>query len=384
VSKRNIYLDYAAATPLDQRVFKAMEPYFNEQFYNPSAPYQPARDVRHDIEIARASIAGILGTKPAEIIFTAGATESINLAFQGVLKQGGHCVVSAIEHQAILQTACSFPHTIVAVDSQGRIKADELIAGIRKDTTLVSIGMVNSEMGVIQDIKQISEAMHAIRRQRQNEGNTTPLYVHTDATQAAGLCDLSVARLGIDLLSLSSDKIYGPKQVGLLFKSSRVQLEPLLHGGGQEQNLRSGTENTPGIIGFAEAFRIATKLRVAETTRLTQLKNDFITQLVAALPETVILGSNKHFSPHILMVAWRGLDGERLVFRLENEGVLVNTGAACVARKKSDSHVLIALGLPSDLISGSLRFSFGRATTEPQLKQVIKIVVAAVTQERSL
>lgn len=375
-----IYLDYAAATPLDKRVFKVMQPYFEDQFYNPSAPYQPAREVRAAVEAARARTASLLGAKPAEIIFTAGATESVNLAFNGLLARGGHCVVSSIEHLAVLETARLYDHTITKVDQAGRVDRENLETSIRDDTVLISIGMVNNEIGVIQDIKRIVELVARIREKRRDQNNTTPLYIHTDATQAAGYLDISVDRLGVDLLTFGGNKIYGPKQVGVLYKGA-TRLQPLTQGGGQEQNLRSGTENVAGIIGLSKAIEIAVSLRQQEVTRLQQLKTFFIHQCVELIPSTVVIGSHKHVVPHVMMLAWPGVDGERLVFRLEAEGILVNTGAACAANKEGYSHVLQALGLSPEIMGGSLRFSFGRETDETQLKRAVKIIAKAVKQE---
>lgn len=383
MTKNTIYLDYAAATPLDKRVFKAMQPYFSANFYNPSAPYQPAREVRVAVETARTSTAHILGAKSAEIIFTAGATESINLAFKGLLELDDHCVVSSIEHQAVLETAKNFKHSIAKTDNSGRVILASIKNAITAKTKLVSIGLVNSEIGIIQDIKAISSVIKKIRSERLKQNNQTPLWFHTDATQAAGLFDLNVARLGTDLLTVGGNKIYGPKQTGILFVSSKIALHPLLHGGGQERNLRSGTENVPGIIGFCEAFRIASKQRQTESERLTILKRSFLSSLTEALADTVVIGDQKHSSPHIVMLAWPGVDAERVLFRLESNDVLVGTGSACGANKHTQSPVLAALGLTKDIINGSLRFSFGRETNEKDLKRAVKIIVEAIMQERA-
>lgn len=381
MSRPLIYLDYAAATPLDKRVFKAMQPYFEQQFYNPSAPYQPAREVRSTVEAARAHTARLLGAKPAEIVFTAGATESINLAFSGALSRGGHCVISSIDHLAVIETARAYDHSVAKVDRTGRINLGDLETNIRDDTVLVSVGIVNNEIGVIQDIKQIAKTIAVVRDKRRSQNNDTPLYFHTDATQAAGCLDLSVSRLGVDLLTLGGNKIYGPKQTGILYKG-KVALKPLIYGSGQEQNLRSGTENVAGIIGFSEALAIAVQTRHNETKRLRHLKAMFVNKLIGLFPDTKIVGDQKHAAPHVVMMAWPGIDGERLVFRLESEGVLVNTGAACAAKREGNSHVLKALGCSPELMAGSLRFSFGRQTDEEQLKRAVKIVVMAIKQER--
>lgn len=382
MTKKTIYLDYAAATPLDKRVFKAMQPYFSEKFYNPSAPYQPAREIRTSIETARANTAHILGVKPAEIVFTAGATESINLAFKGLLNTDDHCVVSSIEHHAVLKTANNFKHSVAKAGAEGRLSLDSIKNAITDETKLISIGLVNSEIGVIQDINVIAGVIKNVRKERIKKGNQTALWFHTDATQAAGLLDLNVARLGVDLLTVGGNKIYGPKQTGLLFVNSKVILQPLLDGGGQERNLRSGTENVPGIIGFCEALRIASKQRQQENERLKTLKNNFITLLTETLSDSIVIGDQKHSSPHIAMLAWPGLDAERVVFRLESKGVLVGTGSACGANNHTASSVLTALGLTNDVIAGSVRFSFGRETNEQQLKRAVKIVDEAITRER--
>lgn len=372
-----IYLDYAAATPLDERVLSAMQPYLSEKFYNPSAAYQPARDVRQDIEAARGSIARILGAKPTEIIFTAGATESINLAFS----VGGHVVTTAIEHPAVLEAASELDHTNVGVNEGGRVDLDELKSAIRDDTRLISIGLINNEVGTVQALRPVARLIEEIRGNRLKNGNKTPLLLHTDASQSAGILDLSVARLGVDMLTLNGGKIYGLKQTGILYTSSSVVLQPIIRGGGQEMNLRSGTENVAGIIGLAKALEIADKKRKIETDRLANLRQQLFDTLQSAFKDILFIGDPKHHAPHILSVAWQGLDAERVLFSLESENILVATGSACGSNKDTRSHVLTALGLSSGVIDGSLRFSFGRQTTEKQIAQAGKIIVAVVKQE---
>jgi cysteine desulfurase len=259
---------------------------------------------------------------------------------------------------------------------------DSLAKAIRDDTLLVSVGMVNNEIGVTQSMKEIVGVLHKVKDERNKVGNHMPLYFHTDATQAAGSVDLSVARAGVDLLTLGGNKIYGPKQSGILYKAASLKLDPLIHGSGQEQDLRSGTENAAGIVGMAEALAVATELRPSETKRLEKIRNLFIKQLASLVPDTVLITDQKHDSPHIIMAAWAGLDGERLVFRLELEGVLVNTGAACAAKKEGHSHVLRALGISPTLMAGSLRFSFGRETGEDDVLRAVKIIAQAIKRER--
>ncbi len=377
MSKKTIYLDYAAATPLDGEVFRVMQPYGADFFYNPSAPYQPAREVRGDIESARSSVARILGAKPTEIIFTAGATESINLAFT----IGGHIVTSAVEHAAVISAARQYDHSLVGVDKNGLIKLAELEKLIRDETTLISVGLVNNETGVVQPLGEIVKIIEKVRAKRAQKNKSTPLFLHTDASQAGGVLDLNVARLGVDLLTLNGSKMYGPKQTGVLYVGSSISLHPIVHGGGQERGLRSGTENVAGIIGFAKAFEIAQKKRKTEVERIHSLRQQMIDLLQSEFDDILILNKPKHQAPHILTIAWRDLDAERALFALETDNILVATGSACAANKDSRSHVLVALGLKPDVIDGSLRLSFGRQTTSKEIAQAGKIISMIIKRE---
>lgn len=378
-----IYLDYAAATPLDKRVFAAMEPYFTEKFYNPSSPYEPARQVGRDIEDARMSISHILGAKPSEITFTAGATESINLIFKSVA-HAGSAVVAATEHHAVMEAAHSTDLRILGVDQKGRVAVDDLTNLIDDKTAIVSIALGNNEIGTLQRIKQLSVAIKKIKEDRMMRGNKTPLIFHTDASQGAGLVDIHVARLGVDAMTLNAGKIYGPKQTGLLWASSDVQLSPIIVGGGQENGLRSGTENVASIIGFARALTIAEEKRKSENDRLQKLRKDFIKRVVDAFPEVIISGDQKHSLAHIVHLSFPGLDAERVLFALESEGIYVATGAACAANKQRASHVLRAIGMSDEDIGGSLRFSFGRQTTEQELERVVEVLKSTVDRERQI
>lgn len=383
MSTQPIYLDYAAATPLDPRVLSVMQPFFTDKFYNPSAAYMAARGVRAEIEEARAQIGKILGARANELIFTAGATESINLAINGIMQQfpDSHAITSAIEHEAVLAAMQAQPSkTILAVDKHGLINIDQLQAAITDQTVLISIGYVNNEIGIIQHLGDISRIIQTIRKIRQSAGNTRPLYLHTDASQAAGHLDLHVSRLGIDLMTLNAAKVYGPKQVGLLYVTSHVQLIPQLHGGGQERAIRSGTENVAGIIGFAKALEIAEEDRTADSEHFSHLRERCISRILSALPGTLINGHPKRYTPHILSLSFASVDGERLLMELDEAGIMVATGSACAANRDQPSHVLAALGLESELIDGSLRLSFGRHTTVEQIDtacdQLIKLVHA--------
>lgn len=376
-----IYLDHAAATPLDARVFAAMEPYFSEQFYNPSSAYEPARQVRRDFEQARADIARVIGVKADEIIMTAGATESVNIAFHGVLSDGGHVVTCSMEHPAVLEAARAYSHTLVAPTARGLVKAEAIQAAITDDTRLVSIAMANSELGTVQPLRDIARVITEVREDRLARGITTPIYFHSDASQAAGLLDVNVARLGLDMLTLNAAKCYGPKQVGLLWSSSKIQLTPLIRGGGQEYGVRSGTENVAGTIGFAKALQIAEQKRKTEAHRLAQLRDTLQKQLETAFPDMHVSGHPKSRLPGHLHVAWNGLDAERALFALEMRGILVATGSACAANKGTRSHVLNAINMEPELADGSLRFTLGRSTDEQAIKAAAQAVTEVVTEE---
>lgn len=373
-----IYLDHAAATPMDSRVAAVMRPYESELFFNPSSPYLPGVQVRRDLERARADLAHAIGGKPAEVVLTAGATESINLAF-GSLE--GHVVVPAIEHASVLACACQHDATLVPVDAKGRVNEHDIAHAIRPDTQLVSVGLANNEIGTVQPLRAISQVVGEERMRRLSEGDLTPIYLHCDASQGAGQVDVNVSSLGVDMLTLNAAKIYGPKQVGLLWASSDVRLKPAVLGGGQERGLRSGTENVAGAVGFACALQLAVEGRKEEAKRLAALRDAMQRQLVEAFPEAVVSGSKKHRLPGHLHIAFPGIDAERIVFLLEDQHVYVGTGAACAANKGTRSHVLEAIGLPPEVADGSLRLTLGRLSTEENTRRAAHVIIDAVRGE---
>lgn len=372
-----IYLDYAAATPIDKHVIKAMTPYFSDKFYNPSAAYLAAREVRSDVEDARHDIAKIIGARPAEIVFTAGATESINLAM--TVAGDGVVLTDSAEHASVLNAARAHRYEIISVDSKGRINLAELEQYLNdnKDIVLVSLGYINSETGIVQDIKAAAEVVQRVRATRE-----TTLYLHIDASQASGLYDLNVARLGVDLMTLNAGKCYGPKQVGLLYIRAGVKLKPVVYGGGQEMGLRSGTENVPGIIGFAKALRLADDTRKSESKRLEKLRGS-LKQILADGLSDIIFNENPYAnSPAILNFSVPNVDGERVVFALDEKGVMVATGSACAANKGRRSHVLTAMGLADNVVDGSIRVSMGRFTTEEEIATAGRLIVETVNEQR--
>ena len=292
-----------------------------------------------------------------------------------------HVVTTAIEHSAVLACAQAHPHTLVPVNHHGLVDPEAVRAAIQSQTVLISIGLANNEIGTVQPLRAISEVVQSVRQQRLMEGNTTPLYLHSDASQCAGQLDVNVSTLGVDMLTLNAAKIYGPKQVGLLWTARGVQLEPLVLGGGQERGLRSGTENVAGALGFARALQIAVDGRKDEAARLLALRKTLQHQLLEAFPEAVVSGHKKRCLPGLLHISFSGLDAERLVYLLENEGVYVATGAACAANKATRSHVLEAIGLPPEVADGSLRLTLGRLSTEENTARAAEIIIRVVRSE---
>lgn len=379
-----IYLDYAAATPVDERVLDTMLPYFSQRFDNPSASYTPARRVRADVEDARARIAHLMGTKPANIIFTAGATEANNLALAAVASDA-HVIASAIEHESV--RACVLARkegTLLPVDAQGFVSAEVLRKAIRPDTELVSIAYANGEIGTIQPLRELAQVVADERARRLAMGEGRPIYLHTDASQAATLKTLNVSALGADLITVSAAKMYGPKQVGLLWMRSGIELHPLVRGGGQEAGVRSGTENVPGIIGFARAFELARELREEEAKRLRDMRNLLQEQITGTFSDAVITGPTRDAQrlDNLLHVSFPGLLARRLVILLDQHGVFVGTGSACAASKMTVSPVLEAIDAAPEVAESSLRITLGRETTREQVKRAAQVIIDVVCAER--
>lgn len=373
-----IYLDHAAATPIDPKVLAAMLPFFSVEFYNPSAPYAPAVRVRREYEAAKQVIARTIGAKGDDIVISAGATESINLAFSSV---GGHVVTSNIEHHAVLAAAKAQSYSFVEADGKGIVSSAKVLAAIRPETQLVSIALANNELGTIQPLRDIAEVVRGERQKRLAAGDHTPIYLHTDASQGVGQLDVNVARLGVDLLTLNAAKVYGPKQVGLLWAAPYVQLRPAIVGGGQERGLRSGTENVAGVVGFAKAMQLASDHRKYESERLAKLRDSMQKKLIEAFPEAIISGNQKHRLAGHLHISFPGLDAERVLFALEMQNVLVATGSACAANKGTRSHVLTAIGLAPDVADGSLRLTLGHLSTEDNTVKAADCIIDTIRKE---
>ena len=397
----DIYLDHAAATPLDPRVADAMRPYLTDRFYNPSAPYRAARDERDALDAARSTLARCIGARPACITLTAGATEANNLAFAAAT---GHVVTCAVEHESILalararSAACGpgapssheVPYgpgapsaTIVGVDSRGLVDPERVREAITDETSLVSISLANGEIGSVQPIREISTVVRDERHRRLAAGERLPIWLHTDATQAAQTLSVNVASLGVDMMTLSAGKIGGPKQVGLLWAAPDVELRPLILGGGQERGLRSGTENVAGAVGFAEALRLATENRQTESRRLAGLRDELETRIRREFSWAVVLGPSKSALrlASLLSVSFPGLEARRLVLLLDEAGLMVGTGAACAASKMRISHAMEALGIADEVAAGSLRMTLGRTTTADDISRAADIIACTVRSE---
>jgi cysteine desulfurase len=370
-----IYLDYAATTPIDKRVLAAMQPFFVESFYNPSATYSAAREVHKALEQARSQAAFWLGARSSEITFTAGATEANNLAIYGVMEcyPEASMVVSAIEHESVLMPAGRYNSRIAPVTPDGIVDLVALESVIDDTTVLVSVMYANNEIGTVQPIREITQLLVKVRSERAARGNSRPLYLHSDAAQAGNYLDLHVARSGVDLLSINGSKIYGPKQSGLLYVKAPLQLRPLLLGGGQEHNLRSGTENVAGSIGLAAALDLCQQSRHEEVRRLQALQQHFYDGL-GKIGSAQINGSRHRRLPSNVHVSLAGQDNERLLIGLDQAGIMAAAGSACSASNEEPSHVLRALGMSDELARASIRFTMGRGSDIQHIDRTLAIL----------
>ena len=390
-----IYLDHAAATPVSPKALAAMEPYFAVEFFNPSAPYLPAKHVREAYAAAKDDLAHVIGAKGVDLVITAGATESINLAFTACRSRA---LVLEIEHQAVLESAKTLSHNLIKVKPSGLIDLADFQAKLTDEVDFVSVSLVNNELGTIQPLAEIAELVRATRQDRLRRGITTPLYLHSDASQALNLIDINVARMGVDLLTLNAAKTGGPKGVGALYLAHGVPVYALAHGGGQERGLRSGTENVPGVIGFATAA-VEAKARLSSNRKKYQemakvlhrelAHNSIVAHITKKVksdyalpvPEPIFLGSVKHQLASFVPVCFPGVDAERIIYKLEAQEIYLSTGAACAANKGTKSHVLAAIGLSDAEIAGSLRISLGPTNTLEQIEQAGQTIARAVAEE---
>lgn len=374
-----IYLDHAATTPLDPVVLAAMQPYFTRRFYNASSRYAPAMANKRDLEAARASMADLLGARPAEIIFTSGGSEADNLALKGVLEgwqgQRNHLITTPIEHHANLAMAQhlqtqGYEVTFVGVDSFGKVEPSEVEAAITARTGLISIMLANNEIGTIEPIAEIGK----IARK-----HGVPF--HTDAVQAAGQLELNVDELNVDLLSLAGHKFYGPKGVGLLYVRRGTPLAAQTLGGLQERNRRAGTENLAGIIGLAMAYKLSIQHLEGEKARLAQLRDQLINGVRASLPNAILTGAAPpNRLPGHASFCFQEVAGETLLLSLEEHGILCSSGSACAAGSTEPSHVLTAIGLAEEIAHTAVRFTLGRETNSAHINKVLEVLPMVVQQ----
>jgi len=375
-----IYADHAATTPAREEVVTAMLPHFRAAGFNASALYAEGRAARTALDEARAGVARLLGARPREVIFTGGGSEADNLAILGAVRagreRGRHILTAGTEHPAVLQATEVLRDEgavvdLLPVDAAGRVTAAALAAALRPDTVLVSLMLANNELGTLHPIAELAAVAHE-----------RGALFHTDAVQAAGRIPLDVGVLGIDLLSLSAHKFYGPKGVGALYVRSGTPLAPLIVGGGQEAGLRAGTENVAGIVGFARAFELAVAELPDEADRLRRLRDRFETQLSGALAGLCVNAGGAARLPNISSVAFPGADATALLVNLDLAGVAVSTGSACAAGSAQPSHVLQAIGAPAWVTKGTLRFSFGRLTSEQDVERLAKMLPDVVRPRR--
>jgi len=377
-----IYLDHASTTPADPEVVAAMLPWYTEGFGNPSTVYSLGLTSAQAVQTARETIAGIIGAEPEEIYFTSGGTESDNWAILGTAdahqKKGRHLITSAIEHHAVLETMeylekRGYEVTRVPVDGSGLVDPDDVRRAIRPETTLVSIMHANNEVGTIEPIAEIGKVTRE-----------AGVLFHVDAVQTAGKLPLDVRELGVDMLSMSAHKFYGPKGVGLMYLRKRTRISPHLHGGGQEKGRRAGTHNVPGIVGMAKALELASSRMSEDAVREAALRDRLWSGLQASIDAIYLNGDLVRRLPNNLNVRLDGIEGESMILMLDMEGICVSSGSACTTGSLEPSHVLLAMGIPKEHAHGSLRVTLGRSTTAEDIDFFLKVFPPIVSRLREM
>ena len=377
---RRVYLDYAATTPAHPEVVKAMLPYFTDAFGNPSSLYSYGQEAKGAMDEARTKVADLIGAQDDEIVFTSGGTEADNFALEGVAfaneDKGNHIITSSIEHHAVLET-CNFLEgrgfsmTYLPVDEYGLVDPDDVKKAITDRTILISIIHANNEVGTIEPIAEIGKIAKEAR-----------IYFHTDAVQTAGRISVDVNELGVDLLSMSAHKLYGPKGVGALYIRKGTKLVPFMHGGEQERRRRASTENIPGIVGFGKAAELARRETSEEAKRLTYFRGKLIKGLRERIDHIRLNGHPVKRLPNNVNISFDFVEGESICLNLDLEGICASTGSACSSSSTEPSHVLLAMGLPSEQAHGSLRLTLGRWTTEEEINRVLEVLPRIVGRLR--
>ncbi|NLW44256.1 MAG: cysteine desulfurase NifS [Syntrophomonadaceae bacterium] len=379
---KRVYMDHSATTPLDPRVLKAMEPYLTEEYGNPSSIHRMGQIARNGVETAREQVARLINAAPEEIIFTSGGTEADNLAILGLMEamppRGQHIITSAIEHHAVLDVFAylerkGYQVTFLPVNEYGMVEPETLERAMKPNTALVSIMHANNEIGTIQPIKKLAAIAH--------EGGAV---FHTDAVQTVGRIPVDVKDMGVDMLSCSAHKLYGPKGVGCLYKKKGIRLARRLFGGAQERKLRSGTENVPGIVGFGAAAEIAGEVMSESIEHLTKLGRNLSGSLLRLIPDTILTGDPVNRLPGHVSLCFRYVEGESILLMLDQLGIMASSGSACTSGSLDPSHVLLAIGLPHEIAHGSVRLSLGRTNTQEDVDYVVQVLPGIIERLRMM
>lgn len=375
-----VYFDHAATTPVDPQVLEAMLPFFGERYGNPSELHRLGREARAAVEDARTQVAAALGAGDKEIVFTGGGTESDNLALFGYLArfQPGHLIVSAVEHPAVMEAARALNRLgwavdFVPVDGDGVLDVDAYERAFRDDTRLASVMFANNVVGTVQPVAELARIAH-------EKGAV----FHTDAVQAVGSLPIDVAELGVDMLSLSGHKLYGPKGIGALYVKRGTRLQPILHGGGHERRLRSGTENVPGIVGLGVALALAAEQLAEVRPRLESLRDRLAAGVLERIPEVTYLGHPTQRLPGNVAFSVRYVEGESMLLQLDAKGFMVSSGSACASGSLEPSHVVLALGLRAEDAHGSMRISLGRENREEEVDAFLEAFPPIVDKLRQM
>ncbi len=377
-----VYMDYNATTPCERRVLDEMAPYFAERFFNPSSPYSSSEDALKSLTRAREHVANLIDCSPGEIYFTSGGTESNNWAIKGTASiladRGKHIITSRIEHNAVLKACsylerCGYEVTYLPVDRHGLVDVEELSESVRDDTILISIMHANNEIGTIQPVEEIA----GVAREK-------GVYFHSDAVQAVGKEPLSVKTVGLDMLSLSGHKFYGPKGVGALYIRKGVKIDPLMHGGSQERGMRAGTENVPCIVGLGKAAQIAAEEMGRDADRVKSLRDKMEESLKSRIPEIIFNGHPQRRLHNTTNVCVKHVEGEGMLLMLDAKGICASSGSACTSGSLEPSHVLLALGIPAETAHGSLRLSLGKHNTAEDIEKLVTELASAVKKLREI
>ncbi len=380
---RSVYIDHSATTPVDPLVFEAMKPYYTEIFGNSSSVHSQGQKAHRALEESREKVAALIGAKTNEIIFTSGGTEADNQAIITYMhnnrNKGNHIITSAIEHHAVLHTCeflakQGFELTVLPVNSYGEVEPDTLREAIRPGATaLVSIMHANNEIGTIEPIKELAAIAHE-----------AGAIFHTDAVQTVGKIPVNVAELGVDLLSASAHKLYGPKGIGCLYAKKGVRIGSFMHGGGHERNLRAGTVNVPGVVGFAKAAELAQQRLCSQEAPLADLAKRLTDGIFAAIPNTRLTGHPERRLPGSVSVCFDYVEGESILLMLDNYGIMASSGSACTSGSLDPSHVLLAIGLPHETAHGSLRLTMGKDNTQEDVDYILEVLPPIIKNLRAM